>query len=259
MAVINPTYDRPKGPTIAKEPIVELDPNKFEALVENQGVRVNLYTTLLCPNVKKPDSNEHEIGCPLCYGSAFIDVNPVETMTYLSNQRLLKRFEQQGVFDEATTEASFLPGVNLQYFARIDLIDFASIYYQIIQKQEGSIDRLKYQAYSVNYLIDKNGVTYTENTDFEVTSDTGDIKWLKQGPSIGTMYSVHYNYPIVFRAVNALHVNRFGQNSFKKPNRVNVELPEQWIIKRDYLITKEDVDGNPISDNRIFVQTTSGV
>lgn len=255
MAVINDNIEKTN---LGKEPQVQLEASKFDALIESQGVRVTVYTTTLCPNIKKIDTLEHEIDCKLCHGTAFIDRNGVDTWAYLANQKLDRKMEKDGTWDDQVVAASFKCGISLQYFAKIELMDFTTSFYELVQRQQGNLDRLKYKAYQVNLLIDQHGEEYIVDRDFQIDVN-GDIVWTndQNQPTTGEIYSIHYEYPITFRAINALHVNRFSQKGRIHGEYITpVELPQQWLIKRDYLVTKEDLSGNPLAPNKIMVETT---
>lgn len=231
---------------------VQLDPAKLNQFIQDHGVRVRVFKTMLCPNVKHADAGDHEIKCTTCT-RGFIDKHPVETWAAMQNQTLIKNFSKDGVWDDQLVAATFISGIDLNYFSKIELLDFTTTFFERVQKQEGTVDRLKYPAVKINMLIDKHGVEYKAEKHFNITP-TGDIEWINpiERPAIGVVYSVHYDYKITFRAINALHVNRFSQHTFKQKFRVPVEYAQQWILKRDFLITKEDVNGSPLSPNKII-------
>lgn len=253
MAVINKTIPN-EGFALRKN----LNPDDFDLLVKTHGVRVKFYKTTLCPNVKKIDTAEHEIDCSLCNNSLFIDYHPKEGWAYFQTQELKKMFNMDGTFDDQMVLASFVRGMYLQYFAKVELLDFTSNYYELIQRQVGTVDRLKYMAFDIGLLVDKNGVEYQYQKDFKITPDTYDLVWVGNRPNQGVIYSVYYDYRLTFRALKALHVNRFSQFGLPGSATVTpVEHAQQWILKRDYLITKEDLLGLPVSPNKVFVNVNN--
>ncbi len=256
MAVINKNLPK-KSEFNKKFPIVELDPVKLDMLIETQGVRVKVYQTMLCPNVKKIDSGEHEIDCKLCKGIGFIDHNFQQTWGFIQSQTLIREFAKEGVWDDQNVACTFQTDIEVQYFAKIELMDFTTTFYELIQRQEGELDRLKYPAFSIQTLIDQHGVQYTYQKHFVLT-ESGDVKWINgfERPSIGTIYTIYYTYPITYRAVNAMHVNRFSQVAKKLDHKEPVQLNQQWLLKRDYLLTRQDLDGNPLKPNKNIVETT---
>jgi hypothetical protein len=229
----------------------------LNSMIYNSGIKVNVYKTLPCPNRKAIDSSEHEINCPLCNGTELIDVDPIETYAIIQNIQAENQFNPEnigGTWQEQTVQMTFISGIELLYFAKIELVDFTMLYYQTVQRQAGLIDVLKYPIHSVNALIDKKGIRYYPGTDFSI--DGQNIKWKNTSgtnkPRKGTIYSVHYNTLRVFRAINALHSNRFSTDAIKKPEIENVEFNQQWVCRIDYLITRKDLEGNKLDPQTIF-------
>ncbi len=224
-----------------------LDPTRGDAMIEKYGVQITQYTTLWCPNVKRIDSLEHELNCPLCHGQLLIDINPVDTWAFLQTQSLQKQFRTEGAWDDQMVAATFMSGIEINYFSKIVLKDYTSTFFEHIQRSEGNLDVCKYPITSVNYLIDKNGITYVENGDF-IVNQSGYIEWLMTAktPPKGTIYSIHYNYKITFRSINAMHIMRIGAGFVKGKGRQALEYQQQWQLKRDFLITRADLQSNPI-------------
>lgn len=233
---------------------LKLDPKELNSLIFKKGVRVTVWDILPCPNVKSIDGREHEINCHLCDGNGYLDENPVETFAYTQsfNKDLLKNIEGTVTeWEEGVAFFSFLVGVNLSYFSKVVLTDYAKPYYEQVQRQAGNSDKARYPIFSVKVLRDKNGVKYTEGTDFTVAE--GMVKWNEnKGPSTGTIYSINYNSNVVYRCISALHQGRYGTNEVQVPTLEVVEYPEQWKVKLDYLITQKRADGSTIDPNNIF-------
>jgi hypothetical protein len=229
---------------------VNLDVQGFENLIKAQGVRVKVYRTSYCPNVKSIDGAEHEIDCPLCHGSQYLDRFPIETIAFIQSQNAEQMPFAEGMFDGNSVSASFLKGIELQYFTLVELCDFSEIYIQRIRRQEGNVDVLKYKGLRVNMLVDSQGRDYFEGSDFNLDVN-GNIKWCpNKGPLSGSIYTINYETAVRFRAVRALHVNRFGNISSKEGD-VQVKLPEQWLLEKDFLVERKDINGQLIEPNKI--------
>src|SRR5690348_16023994 len=95
---------------------VNVQPQKFDELVDVQGVRVKVFRTAFCPNVKSIDGAEHELNCPLCHGAQFVDRHPIDTWSFIQNQSLEKTQQPEGLYDGNSVAATFKLGVELQYF-----------------------------------------------------------------------------------------------------------------------------------------------
>lgn len=236
---------------------VDIDPEKFEQLLREKGVRVLVYRTVFCPNVKSIDGAEHNIDCDLCNGSGFLDARPIETLAFIQNQVLEKLPFAEGMVDGNSVAATFPIGIELQYFTLVQLVDFSEIYFQRIKKQEGMLDVLKYKAYVVNLLIDQTGKEYFKDIDFNLDQN-GSIAWKpNRGPNPGDIYSIHYEAAVQFRATRAMHNNRFTQYFAKKEGggAVHLKLQEQWMLQKEYLVKRKDIDGNEILPNLIQDKT----
>lgn len=230
---------------------VDLRVDEFDRMIEQKGVNVCVYRSSYCPNVKSVDGAEHEIDCPLCNGSGFIDRNPIKVKAFLQNQDLERMMDAQGGQHDGNSVLMTFPiGVELQYFTRIDLVDFTDIYFQRVMRKEGSnIDVLKYKACRVNMIIDQDGIEYFQGQDFKLDPN-GNIMWLDRKPDDYKIYSIHYECHVQFRATRAMHVNRFTQ--YKAPGEPKVEhikMMEQWLCTKEFLLRRKDINtGNDLQE-----------
>lgn len=237
-------------PDAAPSQRVDLDPAKFDRLLKQKNVRIKVYRTMYCPNVKSIDGAEHNIDCDMCMGSGYIDLKPICTDALLQNQLSEQEQMPEGRHDGNSVFMTFPRGIELQYFTLVELLDFTDIFFQRISRSEGNVDRLKYNCKRVNVLLDQDGIEYRQGIDFRL-NEIGDIKWSSgKGPAPEVIYSVHYEYPPRFRAVHAMKVNRFSQ--FKVEGKVqHVKFPEQWMLTKEFLVLRRDKDGNELQPNSI--------
>ena len=232
---------------------VDLDVDKFARLLKQKGVRVKVYRSMYCPQVKSIDGSEHEIDCQLCNGSGYIDLHPINTLGFIQNQDLEKIQLPEGWVDGNSVSATFPIGIELQYFTLVELLDFNDIFYEKIVRSNGDMDRLKYRAQRINVLFDQNGVEWFCGRDFKL-NDQGDLLWKNnKGPDPQTIYSIHYEYPVRFRAITAQHVNRFTQiKTVEGSGGVkHMKLPEQWMLTKEFLVLRRDKDGKELLSNPI--------
>lgn len=233
---------------------VDFDISKFDNFIQQKGIRVKVFRSVMCPNVKSIDGGEHNIECPLCLGAQFIDVAPIETLALTQADALDKRRDAEGLYDKNTVRMTFARGIELQYFTLVELCDFTDIFFERIKRQRGQIDVLKYRACCINVLIDSNGKQYYQGQDF-ILDPNGSISWVpNKGPMHGQIYSVHYNMKKQFRAMQAIHVDRYTQILDKsQPNGQiqMVKMPEFWVLQKEYFVERKDLKGNPLSPNLI--------
>ncbi len=235
---------------------VDVDPAQFEKLLKEKGVRVKVFRTLFCPNVKSIDGAEHNIDCKMCNGSGFLDVHPIETISFIQNQSLERNASVEGMVDGNAVAATFPTGIELQYFTLVQLLDFTEPFFQRIKRQEGNADVLKYKAVRVNVLIDQHNKEYYQDTDFTLDQN-GSVFWKpNRGPNPGDIYGVHYEAAVQFRAVRAMHVSRFTQVFSKSAGGVlHTKLPEQWLLQKEFLVKRTDRNGDEIMPNLIVDKT----
>lgn len=237
-----------------KEPVVRADSDPklrvnltapdFDKLIEQQGVNFKVFRTSYCPNVKSVDGGEHEIDCALCNGSGFIDADHICVKGFIQNQELERMLDNQGgQFDGNSVLITFPIGVELQYFTRVELVDFTDIYFQRVLRKPGSnVDILKYKACRVNFVKDKNGVDYYQDQDYKLDAN-GNILWLDRKPVDNLIYTIHYECHVQYRATKAMHVSRFTQ--YKGPGEVDVEMlkyPEQWLCTKEFMLRRRDIN-----------------
>lgn len=223
---------------------VDLRIEDFDVLVEQKGVRLKVFRTMYCPNVKSVDAAEHEIDCAMCNGSGFLDKNCIETKGFIQNQDMERMMDAiAGQHDGNSVLITFPIGIELQYFTLIELMDFTQIYFERIMRKTGTdIDILKYKACRVNQVIAKDGTEYYQQQDY-IIDPNGNIKWLNRKPADDMIYSIHYECHVQFRASRAMHVSRFTQ--YKAPGAVLVEhvkLPEQWLCTKEFLVRRKDTN-----------------
>lgn len=221
---------------------VNLDPKKFDDLVQAQGVKVKVYRTSYCPRVRSIDGAEHDITCPLCHGAQYIDRYPIETWAFMQSQTLDKQHFAEGFYDGNVVSTTFMQGIELQYFTLVELCDFTEMFFERKKRQRGQIDVLKYPGKRVHLVVDYDGKEYFEGSDFKLNVN-GNMAWKpNKGPLRGVIYTINYETAIRFRAIKAMHTNRFGQIEVPGGTQF-LKMNEQWSLQKDYLVERKDQKG----------------
>lgn len=228
---------------------VDLDPVAFDRLIKQKGVKVKVYLTGYCSNVKSIDAAEHEIDCPYCNGSGFLDIRPIECLAFIQNQSLEGFQGVEGTYAGNTVAITFPSGIELQFFTLIELCDFNEIYFQRVARSETQVDVLKYRAKRINF-VECLGAQYYEGSHFCINQD-GNIKWHEdKGPEAGKIYSIHYESAVQFRATQAMHSNRFTQ-VLGPGGTTFLKLPEQWACTKEFLVRRKGINGQDLQPNPI--------
>lgn len=236
---------------------VNLKPQEFEDLIEDQGVYVRITPTVLCPNRTDLTDTNHVLDCPLCGGNQVIDApeSAVEEWGFIQGISLEKDLQVQGIFDIKDAKITTKQRIKLYYWYKIEVLDFAAVYNQILKRGSGDLDRVRYapakpgatlvttavdevnsqKAPDVPYiLIDSKGTRYTIDQHYTVVGQ--DLKWKGvKRPDPGTLYSLVYPVLPTFRVIEMLHEHRYYYVDFKRTNKVPVHLPQQAVIRWDYL------------------------
>ena len=245
---------------MAKKTSQGINVERLNQLILDLGVRVRLYKSTLCPHVKSLESMDADINCSVCKNN-MIDFDPKETIAMFQQQELIEQFKIQGTFHMDEILVSFLSTETLAPYTRVDLLDFEEDYFELIQKQDqatSDTDYLKYSAFKIVGLFTVENSVLTQyycGVDFKLDSD-GNIKWIgTHRPADRQIYSVYYKYRPIFRAIKAVHRDRYSQYNLRtdkitSPKKIvdgkcYVKLPETWILKRDYLIERSK---NPLHD-----------
>lgn len=244
MTVIKPasskTYPKRKP---SKPGRVDLIPEEFENLIEDQGVRVRVTAAAVCPNRTEVEDTNHTLDCPLCFGSQIIDMSETcyEDWAFIQGINLSKQFDVQGVFDMKDSQITFKQGIRVGYWYKIEVIDFASVFNEVIKRRSGDVDLLRYiggtNCDTPYYLVDKVGNRYTLNEDYRIEGRNLTWKGINR-PATGNLYTLIYPVLPTFRVIELLHENRYYYRGFKSAEKEPVQLPQQALIRLDYIANK---------------------
>jgi hypothetical protein len=230
---------RPKRPN-PKPGAVDFVPKEFDWLLEDQGTKVKITPSILCPNRTELEDTNHTLDCPLCYGDEVIDLcdQATESWASITGIDLKKDMQVQGIWDIKDAKMTFQTSVRVYYWYKVEIIDFGSIYNQVVKRGSGDKDRLRYPRFGAcdipTYLMGKDGVSYRFNEDFIV--DGQQLIWtgLKR-PKSGDLYSISYPILPTFRVLELVHENRYYYVGFKQKEKVPVQLPQQAVVRWDYM------------------------
>ena len=245
-----------------------IDVGKLNQEVKDLGVRIRVWRSTVCPNMKSIESMDHDINCTVCNNN-MIDFGCFESVGMIQQQDLVEQFKLTGTFSMDEALMTFLSGVTLHIFAKIEILDFTEDFFALIQRQEApnTNDKLKYAAckvLAVFTVLNNVKTEYYEGSDFKIDQN-GNIQWVgTHKPADKQVYTIYYKHHPVFRAVRAMHRNRWSQFNNRVSQidpaipkktvdgRTYVKLPDAWILKRDYLIERRDVQNALIPDNEFY-------
>lgn len=243
-----------KGVTIASEArrpkrqaskpgSVDFVPKEFDFLLEDQGTKARITPAILCPNRTELEDTNHTLDCPLCFGDEVIDLcdEAQESWVSITGIDLKKDLQVQGIFDIKDARITFQTHIRVYYWYKVEILDFGSIYNQVMKRGGGDKDRLRYVRFNAcdipTLLMAKDGISYRINEDFRI--DGQHVVWLGlKRPKAGDLYSISYPINPTFRVLELLHENRYYYVGFKQKEKVPVQLPQQAVVRWDYMAGK---------------------
>jgi hypothetical protein len=237
---------------------VSFDPDAFNELIANQGVRLVHHKALRCPvgmtdvdDNRRPHSDHSGCSNGFIYFKAGI-----VTATLLGNSN------NQQSNDIGLIESSQASSTFPQYYDNtdkpIEIAPFDRFYLDEIEPEsrilvptwhlqkvsESGLDKLYYPAETVEKLVDMRGEEYWCDEDFTIVK--GCIKW-SRSPGYqtdvgrGAIYSIRYSYRPFWYVTRLLHEIRVAQVETRDGRRL-VRMPQQALLSREYVYTNEDND-----------------
>ena len=231
---------------------IDINPKDFDKLIEDQGVRVRITPSVVCPNRSSNSDdnsdNNHVLRCPLCKGSLILDLDSdaYDDWVFIQGVHLEKNLQMQEVLDAKDAFMTARSGAHLSYWFKVEILDFGSQFNEIVLRGSGNTDKLRYpqadpEDGSFYALIGPDGTRYARNVDYVLSGQT--LTWLTSNrPSQSKIYSFMYPVLPTFRVLEFMHQNRFYYNGFKRPDKTPVPLPQQAHIRWDFMAKRQGSD-----------------
>lgn len=243
-------YNKRQG---AKPNAINFIPKEFDNALEDQGTRVRITPSILCPNQTAVEDTNHALDCPFCFGQRTIDLcdKAIESWASFDSITLDKNFNVPGIFDLKDAKMTFQTFVRVYYWYKIEVLDFASIYNQMIKKSSLDTDLLRYDPTpncdTPYHLIDSQGKRYYLNEHYKADMGNRRIIWLTANrPAAGSVFSISYPILPTFRIIELLHDNRYYYVGFKQKQKAPIQLPQQAAVRWDYLAKNSGSNMEPV-------------
>lgn len=232
----------------------------FDQLLNNRGVRFIHRKGLVCPNIASLNSNLHDPMCTICDGSGILYYGDKEIYGVFYSNSLEKMYEHHGVWEIGSAVVTFpteyADGTQADFntFDQIYIPDFTVRMWE--QKEYEPTNNHKQP---LRYPIQKIDVAlsavndmlkeYKVGVDFNLVG--GSIEWIvgKEPPydysiSRGDVLSIAYYANPVYTVMQHMRELRITQEMDQAGNKVARRLPQQVLVRRDYLVNY------PESENR---------
>lgn len=243
---VTPKQTYPKRTTLPHR--IDFSPRDWENLIEDHGTQIRITPTLLCPRISgdaiERGDNNHDLNCPLCHGRLTIDLaeEAFQTEAFIQGIKLDKNFDASSRFDVKDCTITFHAVDKINYWYKIEVIDFSSLYNETLLRRNGDTDKIRYSSVlpddNTYYLcVDSEGVRYVIDIDFSITGN--ELTWLTANrPEEKKLYSVLYPILPTLRVLELLHETRFYYDSFKSPVKTPVTMPQQAHCRWDYMFQR---------------------
>jgi hypothetical protein len=228
----------------------------FDELLKNRGVRFVHKIATPCPNVVSLVDNNHHPQCPFCDNSQILYLEEKEIWGVFSNNSMEKLFEVQGVWDVGTAVVTFPvqyedgDQADFNIFDQLICPDFQVRISDLKEYQGEGITKCKYpieRIYDMTSITNNAIKKYVLDVDFTINTD-GQIVWLpgnepiyNEMTGIGEVMSITFGTAIAFNVVQKLHELRITQELIDG-QKTAIRLPQQLLIKRDFLFTPSSGD-----------------
>jgi len=228
----------------------------FDQLVQRRGIKFRHYKSLPCPSIKLLDDNSHDPTCELCDGSGIVYYEPREIVGAMVGNSIDKQFEYQGAWEIGTATVT-MPSeydngdqADFTLYDKLEVLDYTVRLWELkeYEPRPDNKQQLRYPIDKVGYMISaKNGVIseYVQGVDFDVVG--GQIQWVVgKTPSydnindMGQTYSVAYWAKPVYIVLQPMRELRVTQQLMPDGTKISVRMPQQLVIKRDFLVNKPE-------------------
>ena len=264
------TYPAPAiGPTSTPSEMPLYNPDfsirgdNFDQLLQQRGVRFIHEKATPCPNILTEDNNAHEPNCPFCDNNGMLHYGEEQINGIFSGNNMQKTFEAHGVWEigsAVVTMPTHYPNgkeADFNGFDKLTIPDHTVRLWELkeYEPRPGNIQALRYPIVKVDYVssISHDGQTlkqYYVGTDFNINSD-GNIVWIDgrqpkydqrsgHGEVLTWSFFAHPVY-LVVQVLRELRITQEMVNGNKTPRR----LPQQLLVKRDFLPTAGESIVNP--------------
>lgn len=226
----------------------------FDDLVTQRGIRFIHSKAAPCPNILTVDNNAHVPNCPFCDTNGFIHYDPKEIWGTFSGNSIQKTFEAHGVWEIGTAVITFpteYPDgteADFNMFDKLIIPDFTVRLWELkeYEPRPGNTQELRYPVEKVDRAssILNNGQTekiYTQGVDFNINAE-GQIAWVDGKQPMYNSHTGHgevltwsfYANP-VYQVIQTLRELRVTQEMNAMGQKVAKRLPQQILVKRDFL------------------------
>ncbi len=223
----------PRGSSLAGSARAEFAQGEFGQLIANYGYDVRWSKFMVCPNVL-PDAPEHHYpDCGVCDNTGRVFYEPKLTRMFASSFALKPQYQAEGRYDHGTVYFTTLPGFDVSYRDRIEMLTARIRYSERIILSPGQLRyRLRFAPLRIQALITEAGTPVPLSS--VACDDNGLV--LQALPAGANFLSVAYDHHPIYTVVDVMHIvrdSRTTQQSADTPTEFNRQVVAQLEFTRD--------------------------
>lgn len=258
----------PSAPTSTPSPMPNYIPDpsmrgeSWDQLLKNRGIRFIHRKATPCPNMTRVYDNNHDPNCPVCDGQGIVYYEEKEIWGVFQSNSLEKTFEMQGIWEIGTAVVTlpteYADGQQAEFnrFDQLVIPDFTTRMWELKEYEPrlNNQQQFRYPVFNVDFLgsvVNNVLKKYEEGVDFNVVD--GNIEWVAgKQPTYdaanqrGEVLSVQYFANPVYNVLQHLRELRISQQLING-QKVAKRLPQQIIVKRDFLTNGPEKEASPSS------------
>jgi len=225
----------------------------FDQLLNQRGIRFTHRKATPCPNIETVYDNSHNPNCPICRdGLLFYSEKDIWGVFYSNS--LEKNFEHQGIWEigsaVVTLPTQYQDGSPAEFNTYDELIisDFKVRMWELKEYRPTANNQqtLRYPIFNVDHMssaVNDVLVTYTAGVDFSIVD--GKIQWVpgrqpafNAAQNKGDVFVCQYYANPVYTVIHHMRELRITQELNGAGNKVPIRLPQQILVKRQFLANK---------------------
>lgn len=222
---------------------VNLYESEFDTLIKDRGIDAEWEQAVVCNCVSR-DSGQPDFTCPICGGSGYRYLKPVQTRIAVTSLTGSYKMETLELREPGTAYITPKSSVIMGYHDRVRFPDFRCKFSEVLHWSNADGKGISPQTYrnikKVLFLADDQ-YEYEEGTDFEVTEDGYHLRWLNHdmldqldGKNLSLLYYTTPSYLVI----DLLHELRGTFSDRKSPTETFRELPKQYKLQREDFMYK---------------------
>ncbi len=212
----------------------------FEQLIQEQGYNINWSQAIVCECY---ENGQPDIHCPLCLGSGYryLPYKKIKGVTTSLSGKLEVKI--QGLNEQGTAYITPQLGVIMGYQDRLEFTDIECKFSQAITMGDKKTSSTYREIRKVLFVIVEDSV-FEEGKDFKIAKDRFHLEWIcsENQPAKGSKISILYLTTPTYLVNDMVHELRSTRENRGTRVPYTVELPKQYLIKRENFIYGKNVN-----------------